>query len=325
MQDYGSVVIATGDGRWRLELVPVWGGLSNRLSYVTTTGQQLELLAGHQDQQARDADRYFRGVPLYPFVNRLADGAYQHQGQRYQFPLNEPALHNSLHGFLWQRPAQLVDMQQGPLTATATLQWDYAGDMAAYPFPARIQMQWSLHSHQGLQLEFRVLNLHSAPVPLAIGWHPYFCLATQHARACVDDWLLQLPRVTRVQLDARQLPTGREQRFTEFTVLRALAQQQFDDCFVLAATDEQAVCTRLWSPQLQHGLELWQQAAHYPLLQVFIPPARDSIALEPVSGGINCFNSGEHLLLLASGATFAARCGVRIMQALPPPPSRMDK
>ncbi|HTR01518.1 MAG TPA: hypothetical protein VMH83_16080 [Candidatus Acidoferrum sp.] len=312
MQDYESFTLATGDGRWSLELVPAFGGVANKLVYTAPDGTQTPLIAGHGNRAGFEQDRYFRGVPLYPFINRLRDGRYLHEGREYRFRLNEPASGNSLHGFLFTRPPQVEDVVTGPQIAEATLVWHYAGDVAAYPFPAQIRLQFRLHSEAGVSVTFRVRNFHATAVPLAIGWHPYFTLGVP-----VDELMLQLPPAQRTELDARQLPTGRLLGFERFTKGGRIGDIRLDDCFELQATVKEHVTSRLWSPATGFGIELWQRVADYPLLQVFIPPDRRSIALEPVSGGIDCFNTGRHLRLLGNGDVFAARCGVRIMQAIP--------
>ena len=307
MQDYDALEIATGDGRMGLELVPQFGGIANAFWQKTDTGT-LDFIAGHRSRNDIEMDRYYRGVPLYPFANRLADGHYQLRGKRFQFALNEPARGNSLHGFLYQLRPRIEGLKSSEKEAEASLVWMYKGDVAAYPFPARIAMRYHLHSEIGLTLTCEITNLHGAAVPLSIGWHPYFMLGGK-----ADEWELQLPPALRIAVDQRLLPTGEKVQDARFLRSAALGSIQLDDCFLVQSA-EAIVASRLWSPVAQRGIELWQERQSYPYIQVFIPPDRRSIAIEPVSGGINCFNTGENLQLLPGGETFAARCGVRIMQ-----------
>ena len=72
-------------------MVEVGGGLR---SYVAA-GR--ELLDGYaQDEPCTAA----RGQPLIPWPNRLRDGVYEFDGERYQLALSEPAKHNAIHGLV---------------------------------------------------------------------------------------------------------------------------------------------------------------------------------------------------------------------------------
>jgi aldose 1-epimerase len=280
--------------------------------YATADGHRAELIEGHQSRAGFEQDRYYHNVPLYPFVNRLDAGCYQHRGNTYRLALNEPSTGNSLHGFLFRRVPQVEKVVSDLHSAEVTLAWHYPGDDPGYPFAADIRQHWHLHTETGLTIEYSVRNLHHAPVPLAIGLHPYFRLGGK-----VDDWILQLPAGLRVLLDGRMLPTGELAPFTRFATPVLIGDVRFDDCLELVPTGEDEACTRLWSPTSRIGLELWQRLQDYPMQQVFIPPDRGSIAIEPVSGGINCFNTGTKLRLLGPGEVFSARNGVRIMDGFP--------
>ena len=46
----------------------------------------------------------FSGVLLAPWPNRVADGAYEFDGESHQLPLTEPERGNALHGLVtWDR------------------------------------------------------------------------------------------------------------------------------------------------------------------------------------------------------------------------------
>lgn len=228
MKYYESVVVATGDGTYAMELLPGCGGILNRLTHTRGMGQKTELMAGLPDQQALANDRYYRGAPLYPWVNRLDAGRYEYQDRHYQGETNESDTKTSLHGFLVGIRPGIVELEELEQTAFVTLLYRYQGENPVYPFAADISLRYSLHSNDGLSLQFDVLNRHHAVVPLGLGWHPYFTL----------------------------------------------------------------------------GL---------PFIHIFIPPDRLSVALEPVSCGINAFNTGDALVHLEAGAVYSASCGVRLI------------
>lgn len=308
MNDVESVVIATGCGTYSLELLPAFGGIANRLSHVDAAGKRTELIAGCGTRAALEQDRHFRGTALWPFVNRLDGGSYHHLNQLYSFPVNEPAFNNALHGFLFALVPEVKLLAATGTDAAVALHYRYQGTNPAYPFPAEIILHFLLQADTGLTVSFEVRNLHQAAVPLGIGWHPYLALGQP-----VDELLLQLPPVQRVEVDARMLPTGIKSAFNRFARPARLAGVQLNDCMMLREAAAERVSCHLSSPATGRGVELWQMAGEYPYLQVFIPPDRQSIALEPVSCGINAFNTGEGLRLLEPQQVFSARCGVRMI------------
>ena len=104
---YPSFKLVTGDNKASLELLPEHGGIINALVFSDDKGVQHNVVAGFNSLEAIEQDQYYRGVPLYPFVNRLDQGRYSFAGHTYQFPVNETARNNALHGFIQHLPVQI--------------------------------------------------------------------------------------------------------------------------------------------------------------------------------------------------------------------------
>lgn len=319
MSNYEAIIVAPGDASCELELVPEFAGITNRLRLSTADGKSFNILAGLSSREEMVADASFRGMPLFPFANRLDAGAYRHQEQSYQFDINEAETNNTLHGFLYQMPAELLSSQQTENEAKATLVYRYAGNNVAYPFPVEIKISYCLSQKEGFVMNFEVTNLHNETIPVGVGWHPYFQFANK-----VDSLSLRLPPVNIVEVDERMLPTGVQREFNNFNRLTRIGDTLFDDSMVLQKGQAaEKFKTLLWSEEDNIGIEIWQQTGTesesgnnggYDFLQVYIPPDRQSIAIEPVSSGINAFNSGDGLIHLEAGQTFTANCGVRLTQ-----------
>lgn len=301
-----SLIAATGDGLWQMDVRPPWAGALNSLRYQRPGAEPFELLAGHGSAADFAADRLYRNVTLWPWPNRLRDGRYSHLGTEYQLTVNEQSTQTALHGLLFRLPVTVAERTVSLHDAAITLRYDYAGDDPGYPFAARIQVRYAIH-RDGLTVTFGVRNNHRAPVPVGIGWHPYFTLGT-----AVDDLELQLPPARRVLIDKRMLPTGKTRKYDDFAESRPIAALRTDHCMVLEPGPGPNAAARLWSPGQGIGIELWQRRADFPYLHMFIPPDRRSIALEPVSCGIDAFNTGEGLHLLKPGAALTAQCGLRV-------------
>lgn len=310
-KDYPFFELATGDNKARLELLSNHGGIINALVFTDAKGIQHNVIAGFDSLSAIEQDRYYRGVPLYPFVNRLDAGRYSFAGRSYQFPVNEAARNNALHGFIQHLPVRISATQLSPTRAQAQAVYEYLGDREAYPFPARITMTYTLDSAGTLELEMAVHNLHSQEVPVGIGWHPYFTLGQP-----VDDLSLKIPPSKRVLVDDRLLPTGVLDEQQLFPVLAPISGTAFDTCYRLASAEDDSPSVQeliLWSEQARQGLAIWQASGrgNFNYLQICIPPDRESIAIEPVSCAINALNNHEGLALVQPGTTWAATCGVR--------------
>ena len=72
--------------------------------------------------------------------------------------------------------------------------------------------------------------------------------------------------------------------------------------------------TELVDLELDLKVTVWQETGEmkYNYVQVFIPPSRKSIAIEPMTCNINAFNNGEGLIILKPKSTFNATYGVRL-------------
>lgn len=249
---------------------------------------------------------YYKGVLLYPFVNRLAGGQYQFDGHLYAFAVNEPSTETALHGFIFNRTPEIAVNHSARDSVSVSLVFEHDKSFAAYPFDGRLSVTYRLSDSEGLAVEFKVENTGKHAMPVALGWHPYFCLPGQLA-----DWQLSLPKVKMVEINQRLLPTGGLAQFEGFNQLHPLGEIRLDNCFAL--TQKNATqSTKLWSPKVGAGLNIWQQAgeSQFNYLQLCIPPTRDSIAIEPVSANIDALNNHQGLITLTPGEQYRVSCGV---------------
>ena len=121
-------------------------------------------------------------------------------------------------------------------------------------------------------------------MPIGWGWHPYFKLEDQ----LVDDLNLKLSKVNQINCDARMIPLGTEQLYTDFSTSKTIHSTQLDTCF-RSIEEQNKVLVSLESQD--HQLSIWQNAKHYPFVQIYTPDDRKSIAIEPMTCGVNAFNN----------------------------------
>jgi aldose 1-epimerase len=145
-------------------------------------------------------------------------------------------------------------------------------------------------------------------MPFAEGWHPFFGFNVP-----VDRLFLKFSADRLILVDQRMIPTGETVRYDHFNQLKKIGDTLFDSCFKLKA-GQNLHTTELYNPEKDLTVMLWQETGpkRYNFLQVYIPPSRQSIALEPMTCNINAFNNGEGLQILEPGECYEASYGIRI-------------
>lgn len=255
--------------------------------------------------KAIQEDESYNNTLLFPFPNRLYQGCYSFNGQRYTFPINDSETGNALHGFLFDQSLQPLaaetDIKQQNMLKALHLGFKYAGWRACYPFNIDVEVFYHFNDKGGFHVDIGVINTGKTAAPIAAGWHPYFTFG--HS---IDILELDLPPMRKVHVDQNMIPTGRKSPFSRFlnapgTDL-SLGQQRFDTCFSLNAFPQHTAGFQslIYSPVHDFTLAI-EQSSNLPYLQLFTPADRQSLALEPVSANINAFRNGEGLCVLEPG------------------------
>lgn len=253
------------------------------------------VLDGYDTPEALGIGKWGKSAILFPFPNRLRDGCYTWHEKEYQFPLNNAATNNAIHGFLRSEPWVPVRIELTEESAELTCRYDYKGERAYYPFPFVLEVTFAITQRNDFNVTFWLRNQHTAAIPMGLGWHPYFRLTEK-----ADDHSLQLPSSERVLIDERMLPTGERTETDVFLQAQPLESAILDQCFHVSP-----LSPMLYRLQLRHGqqgISLAASRAQFPYFQVFTPPARQSVALEPMTCNVNAFQNGDGLVSLEAGA-----------------------
>jgi aldose 1-epimerase len=224
--------------------------------------------------------------PLVPYSNRQAFAKMRWGGVDCPLTPNFAPEPHAIHGVGWERAWTVTESD----AKSATLHYQHAPD-ASWPFAFGSTQQFRLDSdaQHGDALEVSMSITNTAPVaaPAGLGWHPYFAKhpGAQVAFAAQGRW----------EMDADKLPTQR----LAHTGLNA-------DCATLTVDH----CFDGWSGSVHLHDDLLSTHISSDLAQlvVFTTPARDNIAIEPVSHTNNALN------LLAQGTATADALGVRVLQ-----------
>jgi aldose 1-epimerase len=296
-----QIEIAHGDQR--AVVVEVGGGLRA----YSAAGR--ELVDGYAEHEICSSGR---GQLLVPWPNRIEDGRYDFDGRSHQTPLTEPGRRNAIHGLVRWLSWTIAEREPGRVVMEHRL-----NPQPGYPFTLDLRVQYGL-DEGGLAVRLTATNSGVAACPYGCGAHPYLTLGTP----AVDPLLLHLPARTVLQSDERGLPTGRMPvagTAHDFRTPRAVAATVLDHAFTdLERGDDGRVRVELRDPESGAGVALWADAA-FPYLMAFTgdPLAdvnRRSLAVEPMTCPPNALRTGEAVVRLEPGSSFAAAWGIERLE-----------
>lgn len=240
------------------------------------------IIDGYQTEEELDELPAAKNVLLLPFVNRLKDGRLNWQGNVYEWPINDVSYQHAIHGFGMHLPMQLSIQSLSPLVFD--LYCYYPGLYRYYPFTFEFRVTYQLNFDSDLTVTMQVKNCDKVTFPFAMGFHPYFQISE-----LIDKCHISIPQVEKLCVDTRMIPTDKVVQIPEKKFM-SLLHKNYDDCFRLPSPDKMA-CVRLYDDTRE--LMLWQQIGHCGMnyLQIYTPPHRRSIAIEPMTSAIDGLNT----------------------------------
>jgi aldose 1-epimerase len=264
----------------------------------------VSVLDGFKTPEELVAGAWGKSIVLFPFPNRLRDGRYTYRGQTYQFDINNADTQNAIHGFGKDAPMTVKEVKITDKEAMIHCTWSHDGSHSAYPFRFTFDIKMILRGGE-LDVEMVFSNDDTALIPVGLGWHPYFVMSER-----VEDTALQMPKSQLIIIDDRMLPTGEKQAYSAFDTLTKIGETSLDNGFFITEEGERASVIL----QSERGqLHYWQEigAGKWNFLQVFTPPHRQSIAIEPMTCNIDAFNNQDGLVLLTPKEKLGGKFGVR--------------
>lgn len=287
-----------------------------RLSVVTTVNNPYEMVVNGHDVIRKtftsvDAFRErpgLDGIPLlWPYANRLDEQAFYANGQKYSFDLG---LGNTgrgavpIHGFVMNANEwQLVEARADANGAWVTGRLDFYKNprfMKQFPFAHTVTVTYRVADGM-VEVRTRLDNMSNEPMPVTIGYHPYFHLSDSPR----SEWRVSLGAKTHWHLDERKIPTGQTQAITSFLPdPRSIpADRALDDVFTDFETDAQGRSIVTLKGRTQQLDVLLGPKFKTVLLYVppstsgrgggagaSAPPPRESVAIEPMAAVSNAMN-----------------------------------
>jgi aldose 1-epimerase len=240
------------------------------------------------------------GIPLLaPFANRLDEPAFYANGKKYNFDMELGNVRGPIpiHGFLTNATDWvLVEARADDRAAWVTSRLEFYRNpqyMQQFPFAHTVTMTYRLQDGM-LEVRTRIDNASREPMPVAIGFHPYFQL-TDSSR---DEWTLSIAAKTHWILAGNKIPTGETQeiskRLPDPHNVR-LKDVSLDDVFSDLERDAQGRAVMSLKGRQQQldvlvGPKYRSVVVYTPPQPANAPAGRGSIAIEPMAGITNSMN-----------------------------------
>lgn len=262
------------------------------------------ILDGYETPEELETGKWGKSTVLFPFPNRLANGRYKWNKKEYQFPINNAATGNAIHGFAREEAFEVQHVYLARDAASIRVFFDYLGHRACFPFPFSMEIEFSIFDDGVFQMEVSVENLGETSMPFGFGWHPYFRLAEY-----ANEHSLKLPPCERVVINDNMIPTGGRALYGAFGKLQKVNDTVLDTCFQHGKlTGKPALVLR----NANRELKIFAPAKQFPFFQVFTPPHRESIALEPMTCNVDAFNNKQGLVSLDPGEKWQGTVEIQV-------------
>ncbi len=210
---------------------------------------------------------------LFPFANRIEDGEYIFDKEKYTFEINEIANNNALHGLVFYKTFKILDQKTDQDSASVKLIYNEGNEAIGFPYTYSIQLEYII-SKSTLDLKVTITNTHSKPFPFTLGWHPYFIsknLSESH---------LTFKSSKKIVFNDRMITSGTKNVNTSSLKIE---NKQLDDCWIL---DD----TKVVFQTPDYNLQILSTEKN-SFLQAYTPPRKNTIAIEPTTGVSNSFNN----------------------------------
>ncbi|MET0854922.1 MAG: aldose 1-epimerase family protein [Microterricola sp.] len=269
------------------------------------------------------------GVLLMPWGNRIPDGVWvDAAGTSHQLAITEVDLNNAIHGLLRFAPYQVVERSDSAITLGAQV-----FPQLGYPFHLDTQVRYELVA-DGLSVTHTVRNVAAGDAPVTVASHPFLKIGG----VPTEELVLTVNADTHIDVDERLNPTGLSavagtpfDLRADSPLSRRVGDLALDDAWGDSHVVDGETAHTLTAPDGRR-VGIWGDE-NFGYVQVYITPtfpARGSragtndggepgtadavvtaIAIEPMTGPANAYNSGAGLKRVASGEEWVSRWGIR--------------
>ena len=316
--EQGVAVIRLADAAKGVE-VSVLPSLGNRVSEMKVHGKNI-LYFPSTDLAELEKKPDLSGVPfLAPWANRLNEESFWANGNKYTFNMTLGNVRGPvpIHGLLansdlWEVMEVAADLKSAHVTSRL-LFWKHPELMAQWPFAHEYEMSYRL-SEGVLEVKLTVTNLSTEPMPVALGFHPYYRIPDVSR----DQWIANIPAHKIVITDSRLVATG---EFKPYDLPKPLPLQGHPLDTGFADLERDADGRAHFSIESGGKKVETLFGPKYPVAVIYAPPApagqtRDFICFEPMTGitnAVNLHHEGKYpdLQTVAPGAQWTESFWIR--------------
>lgn len=295
--------ISTGE---YITIIPEFGAVLSEI-VLLKSNELYSLLDGNLTLDSFSGTNIFKGAKLFPFPNRIKKGQYEFNEKYYSLPINYKEENNSVHGFVYNKQFHIYKESVNDNKAEISFNYLYNGGLQGFPFPFEIILTYLLHNKEGITLKTKVKNISYQAFPFGDGWHPFFRFGKK-----IDELYLKFDSKEIMITDKNLIPIGKKpfDLFNEFT---KIGKTEFDNCFLLNS-NKKIQTVEIYDQKCQNKILFWFESGKnkYNYLQIYTPPKRNSIAIEPMTCNINAFNNKEGLQILKPNKFFKIKCGIKL-------------
>jgi len=307
--DHGVDVILLADAAQGVEVLIV-PSIGNRAYAMNVHGKNILYLGAPDVGQLKQRPG-LSGIPfLAPWANRMADGGFWANGKKYTFNSglgsarvapNGIAMHGMLStSALWDVTEVAADAKSAHVTSRFEF-WKHPELMANWPFAHEYEMTYRL-SNGVLEVSTTVVNRSVEPMPLALGYHPYYNLPDVPR----DEAVAHIPAKSAVVTDDRLVATG-EMKPIDLPDPTPLKGRTLDNGYTDLIRDAEGRAT-FWVQGQGKKIEV-TYGPKWLVAVVWEPANQNFICFEPmaaITNGPNLAHDGKYpqQQMLAPGATW---------------------
>jgi aldose 1-epimerase len=266
------ITLASRRSNWRMQIAPSRGAVALAIEAHHAGRWHPVALPTDPDVVHNDSRLRYSNYALLPYSNRIGHGKIFAVSDK-PLPPNWPGISHPIHGLGWLLAWRVA--QQDSRDIKLTLNWR-GGD--AWSWPMRGDQRLRLLGRNVLQMDLRLTNTGTQPMPAGIGWHPYF-MADAGATLRTRARLMQVA-------GSDGIPTG----FVDPTC--ALARGEKTDVRYLSPLDNGFVgwsgeAELSWPQRCGLRMHLQARGALRRHCVIYAPAEKRFFCLEPVSHGNN--------------------------------------
>lgn len=296
--DHGVEVVRLRDSQHDV-VVSIVPSVGNRAYELKVHGKNLLYFPMDVGAFKASGGRGMMGVPfLAPWANRMGGGGFWANDKRYVFNGDLGSVHLdrndiAIHGMLlasplWEVEEAKADNASAQVTSRLAF-WKHPELMANWPFAHEYEMTYRL-SDGVLEVATTLTNLSAEPMPVTIGFHPYFEMPDVPRAECT----VHLPVRKHVETDSHLVATG-EMTAANFPDEVSLKDRTFDDGFtdILRGGDGRAIFS---VESGQKKIEVIY-GPKYQVAVIYAPPRQNYICFEPmaaITNGVNLAHEGKY-------------------------------